>query len=198
MKTCITLIFSLFCTSFLVAQSNVNVPAGESVVLRFSDHDAFEATLKNKGFKSVHVAVVSQDTKKQLRGFGLDKFGKAKVMVEGTSDLVLENKSNKDVVVNVTDVPVSMDVFKKPKNAVNFTLRNNSQKSIPLIIPTVMNPNLSPQSNSGVTLKMGQEIFFKAKGKKQVLLIVDDTIQEDDVIDVASLLSIRKKELGIK
>lgn len=198
MKTCITLIFSLFCTSFLVAQSNVNVPAGESVVLRFSDHDAFEATLKNKGFKSVHVAVVSQDTKKQLRGFGLDKLGKAKVMVEGTSDLVLENKSNKDVVVNVTDVPVSMDVFKKPKNAVNFTLRNNSQKSIPLIIPTVMNPNLSPQSNSGVTLKMGQEIFFKAKGKKQVLLIVDDTIQEDDVIDVASLLSIRKKELGIK
>ena len=44
--------------------------------------------------------------------------------------------------------------------AVPFTLRNNSLKSIPLKIPGVMNPNLSPMSNSGVDLAEGQKVYF--------------------------------------
>ena len=81
---------------------------------------------------------------------------------------------------------------------ISFTLRNNTKKSIPLIIPTVMNPNLSPLSNSGVDLKVGQKVLFKAKGKKQVLLVVSRNIKQGEVLDVAELLKERKKELGIK
>ncbi len=78
-----------------------------------------------------------------------------------------------------------------------FTLRNNTAKSIPLIIPSVMNPNLSPFSNSGVNLEYGQEILFRANGKRRVLLVVDESIQPGKKIDVAKRIKERKKELGI-
>ncbi len=99
-----------------------------------------------------------------------------------------------------TELPVEEknEVIQSTRTSVNFTLRNNSTKSIPLIIPTVMNPNLSPMSNSGVRLKMGQKVFFKAKGKRQVLLVVDDSIEEGAILEVSSLLKERKKALGIK
>ena len=78
--------------------------------------------------------------------------------------------------------------------AVPFTLRNNSLKSIPLIIPGVMNPNLSPMSNSGVDLKVGQEIFFKYKGKKTLLLTVTEELKNTKV-DVSKLIAQKEKEL---
>lgn len=52
-----------------------------------------------------------------------------------------------------------------------------------------MNPNLSPLSNSGVTLKIGQEVLFRHVGKKRTLLIVDNTIKDGDVIEVSGLLA---------
>ncbi|MFA7274054.1 MAG: hypothetical protein WC044_09300 [Crocinitomicaceae bacterium] len=81
--------------------------------------------------------------------------------------------------------------------SIRFTLANSSAKSIPLIIPGVMNPNLSPFSRSGVELSVGQMIFFKTKGKKQLLLKVDESIENGAVLDVAELLKKRKKELRI-
>lgn len=78
--------------------------------------------------------------------------------------------------------------------SVSFTLRNTSAKSIPLLIPGVMNPNLSPISNSGVTLKVGQEILFRYKGKKRVLLVVGPEL-EGQTLKVPKLLSDRKKEI---
>lgn len=78
--------------------------------------------------------------------------------------------------------------------SVSFTLRNNSLKSIPLIIPGVMNPNLSPKSNSGVSLKIGQEILFRYKGKKRVLLVVSSEL-EGKKLDVAKLIREKKKEI---
>jgi len=83
------------------------------------------------------------------------------------------------------------------KDYINFTLSNTSAKSIPLIIPTVMNPNLSPFSDSGVDLAVGQEIFFKQKGKRYLLLKVDDSINEGDKIDVSELLKSRQESLGL-
>jgi len=59
-----------------------------------------------------------------------------------------------------------------------------------------MNPNLSPISNSGVDLKVGQEILFKQKGKTYVLLTVDNSYANKKV-DVAKILRLRKEELGI-
>ncbi len=83
------------------------------------------------------------------------------------------------------------------KITISFTLRNTSLKSIPLKIPGVMNPNLSPQSNSGVSLKIGQKIFFRHNGKKQLLLVVSKEY-EGQTLNVPKLIKERKKELGLK
>lgn len=80
---------------------------------------------------------------------------------------------------------------------VPFTLRNTSMTSIPLWIPGVMNPNLSPVSNSGVDLKVGQKIFFKHRGKKYLLLKVTEE-QRDQTLNVPKLIRERKAELGLK
>lgn len=82
------------------------------------------------------------------------------------------------------------------ENYVSFQLINNSVKSIPLIIPGVMNPNLSPFSNSGVSLKPGQKIYFKKKMKRYLLLEVDETYR-DKKVDVANLIKKRNKELEL-
>ena len=83
------------------------------------------------------------------------------------------------------------------RTSIRFTLKNNSAQSIPLIIPNVMNPNLSPFSSSGVELVIGQKIFFKEKGKMYLLLVVDSKIATDAQINVDALLKERKKELGL-
>lgn len=82
------------------------------------------------------------------------------------------------------------------KDYVDFTLENKTAFSIPLAIPSVMNPNLSPFSKSSVSLKIGQKVFFKKKKKRYLLLQVDETIKDGDVLDVAALIKERKKELG--
>lgn len=80
---------------------------------------------------------------------------------------------------------------------IDFSFENRTAFSIPLIIPNVMNPNLSPFSKSGVGLKIGQEVFFKNKKKKYLLLKVDNTFKDGDILDVAALIKERKKELGL-
>ena len=80
--------------------------------------------------------------------------------------------------------------------AVSFTLRNNSLKSIPLKIPGVMNPNLSPMSNSGVGLKVGQKIFCQIEGKKVLLLTVTEDLK-DQTLKVDELIREKRKELEV-
>ena len=88
-------------------------------------------------------------------------------------------------------------LFVLAAQAVNFTLHNGSLKSIPLVIPGVMNPNLSPLSNSGVDLAVGQEIYFKQGRKKYFLLEVTEDLAGEKV-KVANLIKERKAELGLK
>lgn len=80
--------------------------------------------------------------------------------------------------------------------AVPFTLHNGSVKSIYLNIPGVMNPNLSPVSDSGVDLAVGQKIFFFVKNKKYLLLEVTEDLAGKRLV-VEDLIRQRKQELGI-
>ena len=122
----------------------------------------------------------------------------ADVIVAQGNRLVLKNSSNKTIKMGIEIDEKQPEVQRSADAYVSFTLRNNSVSSIQLIIPTVMNPNLSPMSSSGVDLKMGQETLFKANGKKHFLLTVDNFIQDGEIIEVASLLKERKAELGLK
>lgn len=84
-----------------------------------------------------------------------------------------------------------------PALAVPFQLHNSSLRSIPLRIPGVMNPNLSPLSDSGVDLRVGQEVFFYWKKKRYLLFVVSEEL-EGQVLDVPRLIRQRKQELNLK
>ena len=82
------------------------------------------------------------------------------------------------------------------QKSINFTFHNGSLKSIPLVIPTVMNPNLNPLSNSGITLDMGQKIYYfpdGKKGKKEVLFVVDGTFKDGEVLEIDQLIKAKQK-----
>lgn len=65
---------------------------------------------------------------------------------------------------------------------VPVTLRNNSLKSIPLIIPGVMNPNLSPLSNSGADLPVGQKIYAIIDGEEVEILTITSEMRNQKII----------------
>lgn len=97
----------------------------------------------------------------------------------------------------IASIALALLSFTQP--SVSFTLRNNSLKSIPLNIPGVMNPNLSPMSNSGVSLKVGQKIYFYPNGKKvfskkELLLEVTEDLK-GKTLKVNELIKEREKEL---
>lgn len=79
-----------------------------------------------------------------------------------------------------------------------MTFHNGSSESISLVIPGVMNPNLSTNSNSGVTLEIGQKVYFYPSGnrkKKEVLFSVESTWQNDLVLEIDQLIKQRTLEL---
>jgi hypothetical protein len=82
-----------------------------------------------------------------------------------------------------------------------MTFHNGSFRSIPLIIPGVMNPNLSPKSNSGISLEVGQKVYFLPNGKrnsKALLFTVDTTFKKDTVLQIDDIIRKRKIELLIE
>lgn len=84
------------------------------------------------------------------------------------------------------------------QQTVHLTFRNMSLKSIPLVIPGVMNPNLNLLSNSGVELAFGQEVFYFINGdkrKKALLLVVGDQFKDGEVLEIDALIKEKKKAL---
>jgi hypothetical protein len=82
---------------------------------------------------------------------------------------------------------------------IRMTFRNGSLVPIYLSIPGVMNPNLSPKSNSGVSLDAGQVVYFFPKGKngkKEILFTVSPTWKPDTILQINEIVKTRKKILG--
>jgi hypothetical protein len=71
---------------------------------------------------------------------------------------------------------------------VNFTLYNSLLRPIPLVIPGVMNPNLLPRSRSGVTLEVGQQIFYVRNRKRELFYTVPEDLVPGTVVDCGLLL----------
>ncbi|WP_044203197.1 hypothetical protein [Flammeovirga sp. OC4] len=197
MKTIVLQLIALFLiSSCTTTKTALVVPPNSSIEIDYPNMDVFRASIKNGG-DDVGIAVLSKSTEQQIRGFGLAPRANADVMVERENKLTVKNEMDHSVTIKLKVTKESRAVFEKQGEYVSFTLRNKSAQSIPLIIPTVMNPNLSPFSKSGVDLKMGQEILFRMKGRNYNLLTVDKSISNGDEIDVADLLKNRKRELNL-
>jgi hypothetical protein len=196
-NTLIVFCVLVFSGSF-AQKSTLHIPANQSVEIDYPDYDYYTASISNGSGKSVYVTVVSKLNDAQIRGFGIGPKGKEEVMVEKANKLIIQNENETEIKVAI-GITESGPMPEMPeKQYVSFTLRNKSMESIPLIIPSVMNPNLSPDSKSGVKLKVGQEIYFKQGGRKHLLLKVDNTIKNGQEIEVSSLVKQRKEELGLK
>jgi hypothetical protein len=188
MKTALLLI-SL--TWFTVAhgQSIVEIPADSRVTIGYPDSEDVALALKNKSSQGIDVATVNKVSGVQISGFGLGPFGKATVAVGPLDLLELRNTSDEAVRLSYEITKAVKNEVSEDERYVSFTLRNETLKSIPLVIPGVMNPNLSPQSNSGVRLKIGQEIKYKKGGRAHLLLVVDHSIKEGDVLFVGERIA---------
>lgn len=178
-------------TWFTVAQgqSIVEIPADSRVTIGYPDSEDAALALKNKSSQGIDVATVNKVSGVQISGFGLGPFGKATVAVPPLALLELHNSSENAVRVSYEITQAAKQVADKDDVYIGFTLRNETLRSIPLVIPGVMNPNLSPQSNSGVRLKIGQEIKYKKGGRAHLLLVVDDSIEEGGVLYVGERIA---------
>ncbi len=197
--TIITVLLLVFTSCSTAQKSNLEIAQGTSMELDYPNFNMYELQLKNSTGAGLDVKVENKETGEFVRGFGLGPLGKVEVMVEQGSKIVFTNNSNKmgKLSVKMLNTDVKLKVASSNER-ISFKLINPSDESIPLIIPNVMNPNLSPNSSSGVDLKIGQELLFRNGLKRYVLLTVDDSIKEGDEIDVYKILQQRKKELGLK
>ena len=186
-----TALFLITLTWFTVAhgQSIVEIPADSRVTIGYPDSEDAALVLKNKGSQGIDVATVNKVSGVQISGFGLGPFGKATVAVGPLDLLELRNASDEAVRLSYEITKAVKNEVGEDERYISFTLRNETLKSIPLVIPGVMNPNLSPQSNSGVRLKIGQEIKYKKGGRAHLLLVVDHSIKEGDVLFVGERIA---------
>ncbi|PTM06411.1 MAG: hypothetical protein DA405_00295 [Bacteroidetes bacterium] len=176
----------------------LQIPAKQSVEMDYRDFAFYKVQIQNRGYNGLEVSLENKQSGIKVEGFGLGKKGKVEVYVAHANSLVITNNSSTAASLNleVQEETLGSDLTKAAK-VIPFTLRNSTARSIPLIIPDVMNPNLSPLSNSGVSLKVGQEILFREGFRNYLLLRVDESIEAGTVLDVAELLNRRKQELGL-
>ena len=195
-----TVVLFLVATFVLAQKSNLEIASGTSMELDYSNYDLYELQLKNNTGAEIEVEVLNKATGKFVRGFGLGPLGKVEVLVEKESKIVFTNNSRRlgKLAVKLLNTDVKLKPSNSGEQRISFKLINSSDEAIPLIIPNVMNPNLSPNSASGVDLAIGQELLFRNGLRRYTLLTVDESIQEGQEVDVYKLLQQRKKELGLK
>jgi len=196
MKKLIILLILATTSLQVLAKEKVSIKALKAVELSYSQFANYDVEINNKSGKAIDVSVVDAQTKQKTQGFGLGPMGKVVVSIKEGQLLKLKNNSMKDISLTIDFVKREETEPRTKSNEamINLTLHKSSMKSIPLIIPNVMNPNLSPFSNSGVLLKMGQNIYYKKGGNKKLLLTIDESFKQGDKVDVAQLIKNLEKD----
>ena len=179
-------------------QTNLTIAPNQSLQLNYPTIEDLAIEIKNLSNQPLDIATIQTVSGEQLSGFGLAPKGRATIAVPSLALLQISN--NSPVKAEIAINPISLPALEEnPEDLyISFTLRNETAQSIPLIIPGVMNPNLSPFSNSGVRLKIGQQINFRQGLKTYTLLTVSPDIEEGAVLEIGALLNAKKIELGLK
>jgi len=172
-------------------ERNVLLLSPKQVVqLDYPNYKGFVVKIWNKSKFDLGVSARLDKNDSLQKGFGLSKGANATLAIEEEMYLQLENRF-------LAPIKVEYILFKgkpgkkkpgPPTPQRGFYLVNTTAQSIPLKIPGIMNPNLSPFSKSGVDLPIGQKILLNVKGKDLLLLTVTDTIPKGARINVADLI----------
>lgn len=172
-------------------RSQLILPPKQIVQINYPLNQGFNVKIWNKSKFDLGVSAREQKTDSLVKGFGLDSGSSAVLEVNKGLYLQFENRYLAPLKLEYT-LQKGVEGKKKstkpltPQRA--FYLENNTAQSIPLRIPGVMNPNLSPFSRSGVDLPNGQKILLDLNGKRILLLTVTDSIPHGARIDVATLI----------
>jgi len=172
-------------------RSQLILPPKQIVQINYPLYQGFNVKIWNKSKFDLGVSAREQKTDSLVKGFGLDSGSSAVLEVNKGLYLQFENRYLAPLKLEYT-LQKGVEGKKKstkpltPQRA--FYLENNTAQSIPLRIPGVMNPNLSPFSRSGVDLLNGQKILLDLNGKRILLLTVTDSIPHGARIDVATLI----------
>lgn len=192
-KILIGLLVMIF-TGLSAQQAQIELLGRQSIEIDFVDYRFYALKLKNSSSAEIEVSIISRVSNEQVRGFGLaPKSTVEEVLIESDSYALFTNLSDNQALFSIEASPkVAAPVTES--DGVSFTLRNNTLKSIPLVIPSVMNPNLSPKSNSRVHLRYGQKVYLRRGVSKKLILTVDETIREGALIDVDSIIRLVEDE----
>lgn len=179
---------------FILAQgcyvkNRLIIPPKKHVSIYLEESLPANVLIKNKGVGELAVSVNYNKNQRQISGFGLDGRATGKILIKKNCVLQFKNGNDFKKVVHFR----LEDVYKTKEQValreINLKLINNSSTSIPLIIPDVMSPTLSPNSTSNVRLKIGQEIIFKKNMNKSVIYTVSEKNEDGDKIYINELIN---------
>ena len=179
-------------------QTNLTIASNQSIQLNYPTIEDLAIEIKNLSNQPLDIATIQTVSGEQLSGFGLAPKGRATIAVPSLALLQISNNTSSKVEIAINPISLPAPEENPEDLYISFTLRNETAQSIPLIIPGVMNPNLSPFSNSGVRLKIGQQINFRHGLKTYTLLTVSPDIEEGAFLEIGALLKEKKIELGLK
>ena len=172
-------------------RSELIIPPKQVVQIDYPLYQGFNVKIWNQSKYVIGVSARDKQTDSIRKSFGLDKGSTTLFEVNKGMYLQFENRFLAPIKVAYTLRKGSTGAKKHtrpltPQRA--FYLENNTAQSLPLRIPGVMNPNLTPFSRSGVDLSNGQKIYTNVNGKRILILTVTDSIPHGARIDVARLI----------
>ena len=193
MKNILALFYLISLTA--VAQkanrSELIIPPKQVVQIDYPLYQGFNVKIWNQSKYVIGISARDKQTDSVSKSFGLNKGSTTLFEVNKGMYLQFENRFLAPIKVayilqkGITGAKKNTRPL-TPQRA--FYLENNSAQSLPLRIPGVMNPNLTPFSRSGVDLPDGQKIYANVNSKRILILTVTDSIPHGARIDVARLI----------
>jgi len=191
-----TLLIILFTPLLIYSQrietSKILIPPKQIIQINYPLLRNYNFKIWNKSKLDLTISTHKKETDSIIKKFVLLKDSSALLSISNKMYIQFENKYLANIKVeysfqNGTSIKKNKRKSLTPQRA--FYLENNTAQRIPLRIPGIMNPNLSPFSRSGVDLKNGQKIYLDFNGKRILILEVTDSIKHGDRIDIATLIN---------
>ena len=159
------------------------IPPKNQVSIHLEESLPAEILIKNKGMGKLAVSINYAKNQRQISGFGLGGRSTGKILVKKNCVLQFNEKVVHFKLKDISKIKEQIAV-----REINLELINKSSKSISLIIPGVMSPNLLPNSTSNLKLKIGQEIIFKKNLNKSIIYTVSEKNEDGDKIYINELI----------